>query len=90
MKSGHLLHAGNRFPRTGLGTLLIVCIPQSLPEPIDLSQTLSDRLQSSGGMSDVVLDRRLQVVDRCRDGLCLLSEVQLTELFRVSLMPPSH
>jgi hypothetical protein len=41
-------------------------------------------------MFDVVLDRRLQIVDRCRDRLGLLGEAQLPELFRISLMSHSH
>jgi hypothetical protein len=73
-----------------MGTLLLECIPQSLPEPIDLSQALLDRLLSSGGMFDVVLDRRLQVVDRCRDRLRLFSEAQGTEFSRVPFMSPRH
>ena len=41
-------------------------------------------------MFDVVLDRRLQVVDRRRDRLRLLGEAQRTELLRVPLVPPGH
>jgi len=89
-ESMHLFDTGKRVTRTRSRTLLIVGASQSLPEPLDLSQALLDRLQATGGMFDVVLDRRLQIVDRCRDRLGLLGEAQLTELFRISLMSHSH
>jgi hypothetical protein len=41
-------------------------------------------------MFGMVLDRRLQVVDRRRDGLRLFSEAQGTELLRLSLLLSSH
>jgi hypothetical protein len=90
MYSAYVLDAVDCLPRTGIGTLLLVCIPQLLPEPIDLSQTLLDHLQWSRCMFGVVLDGRLQVVDRRRDGLRPLSEAQRSELLRVSLMSPSN
>src|SRR5271166_683225 len=89
-ESMHLFDTGKRVTRTRSRALLIVGASQSLPEPLDLSQALLDRLQATGGMFDVVLDRRLQIVDRCRDRLGLLGEAQLTELFHISLMSHSH
>jgi hypothetical protein len=73
-----------------MGPLPFVVPDQSLPESIDLSQALVNRLRSSGGMFDVVLDGRLQVVDRRRYRLRLLGEGQLAELLRAPLMPPGH
>ncbi|MGO9598490.1 MAG: hypothetical protein ACLP7Q_10925 [Isosphaeraceae bacterium] len=55
---------------------MFVNAAQSRQKPINLSQALLDGLLRLGGMFDVVLDRCLQVVDRCRDRLCLLSERQ--------------
>src|SRR5271166_2619588 len=69
---------------------MIICTSQSLFEPRDLGQALLDRLQVTRGMLDVVLDRRLQIVNRCRDRLRLLGEAQLSELSRIALVSPNH
>jgi len=55
---------------------LLVNTAQSRQKSINLSQAFLDGLLRLGGMFDVVLDRCLQVVDGCRDRLCLLSERQ--------------
>ena len=88
--SWHPFDAANGLSRNGMDTTSLGDTPQALPEPVDLTQALLDRLHSSRGMFRMVLDRSLQVVDRCCDGPRLLSKVERAELLRVAFMPPTH
>ena len=88
--SGHSFDCASHWPRSRMRISLLVFITQPPAKPIDLGQALLDRLQTSRGMFDVVLDCRPQAVGGRPDRTRLFGEGQRTELLRLPLMPTNH